>query len=212
MREIDIENWDRKTNYDWFSQFPNPCFGMDVRMDITELLRYCRAKGISSFAAILYIVKTCAEEIESFRYRMVDGKVVVVDELIAGYTQAVGELFLNAYVAANDFTTFSAKIDQNKEDAASSMKKFKEYNAGDRPECIYTTCMPWLDFVSAVHPIPTDPFSNSVPRIAWGKYVEEGDRVKMTLNITASHALVDGRDMAKLFNLIQDRMNAPDLL
>ena len=56
-------------------------------------------------------------------------------------------------------------------------------------------------------PIPDDKVSQSIPRICWGKYVLNGARYEMNLNITVSHALVDGRQLCTAFEEIQKAVN-----
>lgn len=54
------------------------------------------------------------------------------------------------------------------------------------------------------HPIKyEDKESTSVPRIFWDKYVLDDSKYYLTLNITVSHALVDGEDLAKVFERIR---------
>lgn len=43
-----------------------------------------------------------------------------------------------------------------------------------------------------------------------GKYCKENEETFMTLNITASHALVDGYDMSCVFNAIQEAFDSPE--
>ena len=49
-----------------------------------------------------------------------------------------------------------------------------------------------------------------MPRICWGKYVEQNEKYQLTLNITVSHILVDGYPLAKAFNKIQELLDNPD--
>ncbi len=209
MKEVDVTKWSRVAQYEWFSSFDDPSVGVTSRMDITELLKYCRSNGLSSFAAILYIISRSAEETPAFRYRFIDGKVYDAEKIRAGYTLAVNDSFINAYADLSDsFAEFEATVKRNKENA--SMEGFNTYNQASNPGDIYATCLPWIDFISVKHPIPHNSDSNSVPRIAWGKYNEEGDRVKLSLNITVSHALVDGKDLGDIFKRIQDYMDNPE--
>ena len=42
MREIDIENSNRKTTYEWFNSFRNSTYSMNVKMDVTKLVKYTK--------------------------------------------------------------------------------------------------------------------------------------------------------------------------
>ena len=70
---------------------------------------------------------------------------------------------------------------------------------------IYSSCLTTIDIVSVTHPIKaSDKSSTSVPRIFWDRYIKEDDTYYLTLNITVSHALVDGEELSKTFNLVRD--------
>ena len=49
--------------------------------------------------------------------------------------------------------------------------------------------------------------SQTVPRICWGKYINNNGKYEMTLNITVSHVFVDGLHISKAFNKIQELLN-----
>lgn len=52
---------------------------------------------------------------------------------------------------------------------------------------------------------PTD----SMPRFAWGKFFNAGDRLLMPLDVQAHHALMDGFHIGKFFETIQEYLNHP---
>ena len=52
-----------------------------------------------------------------------------------------------------------------------------------------------------------DPESSSIPRLTWGKYADENGRKKMTFDIAAHHALLDGEPICRAFIKIQNALN-----
>ena len=72
----------------------------------------------------------------------------------------------------------------------------------------YNSCIPWVDFTSVVNPyhIP-DVEQTSIPRLTWGKFVEENGRYKMSFDISAHHALMDGYEMSEGFVNIQNALS-----
>ena len=83
-----------------------------------------------------------------------------------------------------------------------------EYNDSSYFDDFYFSCLPTLDFIGMTHPmIYSDKSSQSCTRALWGKFVLENGRYKMTLNLTASHALIDGFPMAEGFNKTQEIIN-----
>ena len=77
------------------------------------------------------------------------------------------------------------------------------YNLENRHNEYYMTCVPWLNFEGMTHPVPDEIESQVVPRICWGKYVENNGRYELTLNINVSHIFVDGYPLSRAFENIQ---------
>ena len=52
--------------------------------------------------------------------------------------------------------------------------------------------------------------ADSNPRITFGKFTQEGDRVLLPVNLTANHALVDGLHLAAFFDGMVQRAAHPE--
>jgi chloramphenicol O-acetyltransferase type A len=61
-----------------------------------------------------------------------------------------------------------------------------------------------------IHPLDLKNI-DSIPRFAWGKFFQEGDRLKIPLSVQAHHALMDGIHMGRYFQIVQDYFDNPDL-
>jgi chloramphenicol O-acetyltransferase type A len=77
-----------------------------------------------------------------------------------------------------------------------------------RHDLLYVTSIPWISFTGVTHAMRTHP-SDSIPRIAWGKYFESNGRIMLPLSVSAHHALVDGLHIGKYFGLLQEYANDP---
>ena len=99
----------------------------------------------------------------------------------------------------------SAKIDVENAGRVDSGKEFKN---NERVDLFYSSCIRWVDFVTMTNPYD---FKNanqtSIPRLAWGKYVNENGRLKMTFDIAAHHALMDGYEMSLGFIAIEKALS-----
>ena len=42
MKEVELLNWNRLKTYEWFKSFSDSTYGMNVRMDVTNLVRYTK--------------------------------------------------------------------------------------------------------------------------------------------------------------------------
>jgi len=61
-----------------------------------------------------------------------------------------------------------------------------------------------------MHPMHLHP-ADSVPRIAWGKFFEDGEFLKMPLGVQVHHALVDGVHMGRFYEKVQDYLHHSDV-
>jgi len=114
------------------------------------------------------------------------------------------------------FETCKIPYKQNADDFVKTVREYIDYTQkfggnkdfnDDKNDVYYFSCLPWLDYVQISDPIPDDIKNASIPRISWGKYVEENERWKITLNVTVNHALVDGKHVSDAINQIQKNIN-----
>ena len=213
MKEIDIETWDRKKQYDWFKDFSNPCYCLDVRMDVTKLVEYTKTNNLSFFIGMLYIVVKGLNTVEEMRMRLVNDKPVIFKVINPAYTvMTKGGIFENVrhknYDKFDQFYSVANKIINDTKEELNVTKE--NYNPEDCWDEYYITCLPWVNFFHMSHPMPDNPSSLSVPRICWGKYKNNNGKYELTLNITVSHLLVDGYPLSKAFLKIQELLDEVD--
>lgn len=204
FRIINTKEWKRKSQYDWFSSFDNPTYGFCVKVDVTSVLSYSKETKTSFFANFLYIISRVMNELGPLRLREVDGKVVEYEKIDPDFTVKTDDgSFNNAtFIYTLDYQEFYARCRKAIEENNKCVNN-REYNLPlyDR---FYSSCLTSIDILSMTHPIKTsDKSSMSVPRIFWDKYLEQEGKYYLNLNITVSHALVDGEDLAKAFNLVR---------
>lgn len=73
------------------------------------------------------------------------------------------------------------------------------------------TAIPCVSFTSFMHPMHLQP-TDSIPRIAWGKFFQDGEFLKMPLEVQAHHALMDGVHMGQFSAKVQDHLHHPDFV
>lgn len=215
MEEIKLEGWPRLKTYTWFKAFSNSTYGMNVRLDITKLVKHTKQHDQSFFINMLYTVLTGLNSIEEMRTRLVDDKPVIFDDINPAYTvMTEAGTFENVrHKNCQNYSDFY-KVASEHIESAKKQKQIKknDYNPENCYDEYYITCVPWVDYTEMSHPIPDDIGSQCIPRICWGKFIEQGGRYELTLNITVSHIFVDGYHLAQAFNKIQDLLNDADEL
>lgn len=48
---------------------------------------------------------------------------------------------------------------------------------------------------------------DSIPRVNWGKYVREGDRLRLTVALQANHRLIDGVHIGRFAQALEERLD-----
>jgi chloramphenicol O-acetyltransferase type A len=213
MRKIDLNTWERKSHYTWFSSFADPSISVDVKMNVSNVLNYCKENQMSSYAIIMYVICKCLNQNKAFRLRVLNDEIIEIDKANVAYTIMVNDsCFVNCRANLKaDFATYMQSVKDNQIKYTNSNYIQEEYNTIAIVDDIYCSCVPWLNFQSIKQPMPDKiPESKSIPRACWGKYYSEGDSMYMTLNLTANHALVDGIDLSNAIISIQNAFDTID--
>ena len=149
-----------------------------------------------------YFALRAANEIESFRYRLRDGKVIVHDVIHGGTTVLLpDENFTLAYFEYDeDFGKFIAAADRAVKEVVSGDGAFRP-NARD--DMIHCTTLPWVSFTSFSH-ARNWKSEDSVPKIAFGKFVKANDRTFLPFSVEVHHALMDGLHVGRYVSRVQE--------
>ncbi len=209
MRALDLEHWPRRKHFEHFCSLDYPHFNLTANVEISKTYSYCKTHRFSLFKAIVYIAATAANVVPEFRQRIREGQVIEYDVVHPSVTVMSGEdVFSFCHIAyTSDFQQFLV----NAEHAIATVKTAPtlEESPERGDDVLYMTSIPWIAFTGVTHPIHMHPV-DSVPRIAWGKFFEEGGTRKMPLSVQAHHALVDGLHVARYFQQFQDLLDYPD--
>lgn len=207
---IDYQNLKKKKQYDWFKTFANPCYGFDVKMDVTKVVDYCKKTKTSFFINILYLVTIGLSSIEEMRIREVNGEIRLYDKINPTFTVMtnMGIYENTGFEMIDDYEGFYKKAKEVIEEVKNQTYIKDTYNDSALFSDYYITCIPWLSLEGMTHPLCDNNYeSSSVPRICWDKYRLENDKYVMLLNITVSHCFVDGYPLSKAFETIQNNFN-----
>ncbi len=203
-RTIDLATWPRRSQFAFFRGFGWPFFDLCARIDVTGLVE--RAGGRGLFAATLHAVMAACNEVPELRQRIEGDEVVEYAAVSPSFT-VLGEAETFNYALAEwdpEPAAFAARVAAASEAARGQGEL--DLSEDDRGDLVFVSCLPWVDFSSVQHPRPLAPGDpDSVPRIAWGRIVAEGDRHRVTVGLSAHHALVDGVHAARFFAALAAR-------
>ncbi len=205
---IDLERWPRRSHYEFFRDFDQPFFDVSSRVDLTPLVQSDARDEFGLFATMIHTALRAANATEALRLRFRGDQVYRIEQNQASFT-VLGDNDLFNYATAlfdADLSTFSDRIRKASADSRSRQQLYLEDDR--RPDLVYITCLPWLDFQSIRHPMPGDP-DDCAPRIAWGKIGPNADgRFEASLQLTVHHALADGVHAATFFREFEQRVDA----
>ena len=207
MKKIDIQSWERKKSYLWFSSFSNPTYALSAKINVTPLIQLKNRLKRSFYEDMLYLVVKALNGVPAMRLRVVGEEIVEYDAPAPSFTVALEDgLFDICRTEWNENPVeFCRAVRKGIESTVLSGGN-KEF--GDsKVDVYYFTCLPWLDFETMTNPIPDDAETYSIPRICWGKYVKTGDEYHLSVSIQVSHALVDGKPLCDAFAAIQNNVN-----
>ncbi|MBA2704195.1 MAG: hypothetical protein H0U60_10120 [Blastocatellia bacterium] len=205
---LDVTTWSRRDLFEFFRNFDNPYFNICTRLDVTNLLLFLRSRpDLNVSLAYHYFALRVANEIEPFRYRLRDGR-VVIHEVINGGTTVLtpNESFTFAYFDFDeDFERFMLGAQHSISDAKAS----NSFEPTANDDTIYFTTLPWVSFTSFAHARNWGR-EDSVPRIAFGKFVQENERTFLPFSIEVHHALMDGLHVGRYINRLQESLDQPE--
>ena len=201
---IDEKTWKRAMHCMVFRNSVEPAFCVTFEVDITKFLKLVKEQEYSFTLAMVYAVCKCANEIEEFRYRFLDGNVILYDKIDTAFTylNKETELFKVVNVPMKD------TLDEYMKVATKIAEEQKEYFTGPLGNDVFQ-CSPmlWVAFTHISH-TNSGKKDNATPLFDWGKYQEREGRIIMPVSVQAHHSFVDGIHIGKFVDELQRYMNS----
>ncbi|HVF22103.1 MAG TPA: CatA-like O-acetyltransferase [Pyrinomonadaceae bacterium] len=207
---LDLANWPRRELFEFFRGFDKPYFNICTRLDVTNLLaELSHHRDVSVSLAYHYFALKAANEVEPFRYRLRNGQVLVHDVINGGTTLMLpNETFTLVYFDyADTFAEFIGPAQQAIEDTKKN-RAFRPRHEDDAR--IHCTTIPWISFTSFSH-ARNWRSEDSVPKISFGKFARENDRMLMPFSVEVHHALMDGLHVGRYVARIEEMLAQPEI-
>lgn len=205
MRELDIENWNRKEQFHFFNQFDDPYFAVTIDFDVTKAFNYSKKEDISFFALYLHACMKAINGIDNFKYRIHKDKVIVYDTIHASPTiLREDKTFGFSFIPYNvNFIEFYKNYKSERRRVFSTKNLFPPQKTDD---CIYCSAMTWFNFSGHKEPVFGQK-KESVPKFAFGKYIKKNTKLMMPVAIAVNHALVDGYHVGEFVDAYQNELD-----
>ncbi|WP_020526940.1 chloramphenicol acetyltransferase [Flexithrix dorotheae] len=203
MELIDYKNWNRREHFEFFSKYDEPFFGLVTEVECTQAYQTAKANGWSFFAYYLHQSIRAVNQIEEFRYRIINGKVARFKEIHAASTigRPDGTFGFSFMPFSEDFSVFKAALNQEIQEVLNS-SGLRANEDAIRPDVIHYSTLPWNKFTGLTH-ARNFKKGDSVPKISFGKAYIKDEKRFLPVSIDAHHGLVDGFHVAKYLEIFQ---------
>lgn len=207
---IDLATWPRRAVFEFYLPFDKPYFNVCTQLDVTKLIAELKKREKTSiWLTYHYLALKAANEIEPFRYRLRQGKVLVHDVINGGTTFMLpNETFTLIYFDyAETFAKFIEGATRAVDEARTGDWAFSPKHEDDAR--IHCTTLPWIAFTSFSHARRWGR-EDSVPKISFGKFIKEKDRILMPFSVEVHHSLMDGLHVGRYIARIEEMLDQPE--
>lgn len=205
MQQIDLDTWSRKEQFQFFYKADYPQFNICMDLNISSFARFVKEHHLSFYYSMIFASTKIANEITNFRYRIRNGKQVVLHDSVNPsftYIKPGAEEELFKIIGANmqsDIFEFN-EYAKNITEAQTCFIEAEQF--AERDNWLLISCIPWISFTHISHTITLNK-DDSTPRITWGKYYHKDNEVMLPFSVQVHHALMDGYHIGKYVNMLQ---------
>ena len=193
MKLVDLNNYRRKEIFNFNKGISNPFYVLGFNIDVTEVYEYVKKEGLSFYYAFIWLCTEAINMTEEFHYIFENGELYYIEQRHPSFTDMKKDDDLYYIVTMkhdNDIKSFC----QRAKELSENQNHFNNHQT-ETNDLIYYTCVPWLEMTALTNERDlSNPKAkeDSVPRIGWGKYIQEKGRKKMNVSIEVNHILIDG--------------------
>lgn len=209
-RDIPLDTWPRRAALTHFRAMAQPAFCVTVQVDVTGLSERAARHGATPWLAYHHAALEAANGIDAMRQTMTaDGGVrefgvihasttVLRDDGSFGFLTLPRDPSLERFAASG-----KARIGRVRAATGSLF-------AGDEPgevreeTLVHMTALPWLAFTAFNHARGA---GDDRPKVAFGRFTPQGERLLMPVAVDVHHALVDGVHMGRFFSQLQENLD-----
>ncbi len=197
---------ERAAHFNFFRRMDYPQYNICVNMDITRFLESIKQQDMPFYYAMIFAATHAINELEEFRYRIRGEQVILHDFVHPSFTDMPVGNDLFKMVTVDVEASMEAFVVKAEEKSRQQQDPFVARDVEGRDDLIYITCIPWVSFTSLSHTISFNK-DDSVPRLAWGKYYNDGNRMLLPFSVQAHHSFVDGIHIGRYVDRLQVYLN-----
>ena len=205
-QKLHLETWSRKEHFEFFKQMQEPFFGVTVTIDCTLAYQKAKDLGVSFFTYYLHKTLQAVNEIENFRYRIIEEDVYIFAIIDASAT-----ILRDDKTFGFSYMKFDKNLEIFKNTVQNEIARIQTTTGlltTEYPEnLIHFSAMPWINFSSFSH-ARSFTWPDSCPKISFGKMMDENDKKTMAMSVHVHHGLMDGYHLGQFLEKFQELMNS----
>lgn len=206
---IDLNQWQRRDYFYYFTKMMPTGFNVNVDVDITETYQAAKDLGYHFFAVYLHLVTRLISEQPEFMVADLNGQLGQYQNLTPSYS-----LFHeNDHTISGMWTTYDPDLQTFLANYDADVAAFKDQHGTvvkpNQPANAYMINMnPWLHFNNYT-PLTFNGLPNYLPIIEAGKYEMRDGRLIMPISFTIHHAVADAYHVSHFFEKLQTAFQHP---
>lgn len=207
MKELDVEKWYRREQYEFFSGISHPFYSVTFRVDVSGAYAFAKKNGVSFYHVLTYLVTEAVNSVDELKLTVRGGVLICLDRRRASFTalrKGSDSFFIVTMPDCGDLTEFCREAERR----SLEQRTFID-TAAESDELIFISCLPWLDLTSLTNERDFDR-NDAIPRITWGKYCDADGRKTLGMSVEVNHRFCDGVHIGKFYTKLQSLIDALD--
>jgi len=210
-RDIPLETWPRRAALAHFRTMAQPAFSVTAPVDVTGLRERAARHGATPWLAYHHAALEAANSVDAMRQTMTASGGVREFGVIHASSTALREDGSFGFVTLPRDPSLAAFAERGKANLERVRRATGELFAGDdagdvRVETlVHMTALPWFSFTAFTHARGAD---DDRPKVAFGRFKEEGGRLLMPVAVDVHHSLCDGAHVGQFFERLQAQLDA----
>lgn len=193
-QEINIDSWERKEHFEYYSKIATPHYCVAFNVDITNLLSFTRKNHISFYYSLIYLCTQSLNSIDEFLLETENGKVYKADRRVPCFTdlkKGATSFHMVSLPCTGTIVDFAKNARIESENNPLSVTALEGLG---EPQIIYS-CIPWADITMCSNERDySDPKlkDDTAPILVWGKYTERDGKYMINMTLDVNHRFIDG--------------------
>lgn len=193
-QEIDIEKWDRKEHFKYYSKCSTPHYCVAFNIEITNLLNFTRKRHISFYYSLIYLCTQALNSVEEFLLEIENNRVFKIERRVPCFTdlkKGATSFHMVSLPCEGSIIEFAERA---REESIHNPLAVDALEEAGEPQIIYS-CIPWADITMCSNERDyNDPKlkDDTAPILVWGKYTENNGRYMINMTLDVNHRLIDG--------------------